>query len=91
MNHPGLRPPLQRRGIRYPLNVLNKSMAFEPKNEGIVCVNVNPGWVQTDMGGQKAQFTPEQSVENMITHVLSNVGLSDTGKFLNFDGTEQPW
>ncbi len=78
-------------GSKNLLNVLNKSMALELKNEGIVCVNVNPGWVQTDMGGQKAQFTPEQSVQNMITHVLSNVGLSDTGKFLNFDGMEHPW
>ncbi|MBJ7427658.1 MAG: SDR family oxidoreductase [Bacteroidia bacterium] len=78
-------------GSKNLLNVLNKSMANELKNDNIICVNVNPGWVQTDMGGQKAQFTTEQSVNNLIDNVLNKVALSDTGKFLNFDGSEHPW
>jgi NAD(P)-dependent dehydrogenase (short-subunit alcohol dehydrogenase family) len=78
-------------GSKNLLNILNKSMANELKNDNIICVNVNPGWVQTDMGGQKAQFTTKQSVNNLIDNVLNKVVLSDTGKFLNFDGSEHPW
>jgi len=78
-------------GSKNLLNVLNKSMANELKNDNIICVNVNPGWVQTDMGGKKAQFTTEQSVNNLIDNVLNKVALIDTGKFLNFDGSEHPW
>lgn len=73
------------------LNVLNKSMALELKNDGIICVNVNPGWVKTDMGGNKAQFTTEQAVLNLLENIVERVTVDDTGKFLNYDGTEHPW
>lgn len=78
-------------GSKNLLNVLNKSMANELKQDNIICVNVNPGWVQTDMGGQKAQFTAEQAVSNILTNVVSRLSISDTGKFLNYDGREHPW
>lgn len=78
-------------GSKNLLNVLNKSMANELKHENIICINVNPGWVQTDMGGQKAQFTTEQAVTNILTNIVSEVSIGDSGKFLNFDGSEHPW
>lgn len=78
-------------GSKNLLNVLNKSMANELKNDNIICINVNPGWVQTDMGGQKAQFTTEQAVTNILTNIVSKVSIAESGKFLNFDGNEHPW
>jgi len=78
-------------GSKNLLNVLNKSMANELKQENIICINVNPGWVQTDMGGQKAQFTTEQAVTNILTNIVSKVTIADSGKFFNFDGSEHPW
>jgi NAD(P)-dependent dehydrogenase (short-subunit alcohol dehydrogenase family) len=78
-------------GSKNLLNVLNKSMANELKTEGIICLNVNPGWVQTDMGGQKAQFTTEQAVSNIYMNIVERVTLVDSGKFLNYDGTDHPW
>lgn len=78
-------------GSKNLLNVLNKSMANELKPDQIICINVNPGWVQTDMGGQKAQFTAEQAVTNILIHVLAKITMNDTGKFLNYDGTECLW
>ena len=78
-------------GSKNLLNVLNKSMANELKQENIICVNVNPGWVQTDMGGQKAQFSPEQSVNDMFNNIVAKANLAASGKFLNFDGSEHPW
>lgn len=78
-------------GSKNLLNLFNKSMANELKQENIICINVNPGWVQTDMGGQKAQFTTEQAVTNILTNIVSKVTIDDSGKFLNFDGSEHPW
>jgi NAD(P)-dependent dehydrogenase (short-subunit alcohol dehydrogenase family) len=78
-------------GSKNLLNVLNKSMANELKQDNIICVNVNPGWVQTDMGGGKAQFTTEQAVTNILTNIVSKVSIADSGKFLNYDGNEHPW
>ncbi len=78
-------------GSKNLLNVLNKSMANELKQDNIICVNANPGWVQTDMGGRKAQFTTEQAVTNILTNIVSKVSIADSGKFLNYDGNEHPW
>lgn len=78
-------------GSKNLLNVFNKSMALELKTDGIICVNVNPGWVQTDMGGSKAQFTTEQAVSNLLENIVGRVTVDDTGKFFNYDGTEHPW
>jgi NAD(P)-dependent dehydrogenase (short-subunit alcohol dehydrogenase family) len=78
-------------GSKNLLNILNKSMSNELKQDNIICVNVNPGWVQTDMGGQKAQFTTEQAVTNILTNIVLKVSIAESGKFLNFDGSEHPW
>jgi NAD(P)-dependent dehydrogenase (short-subunit alcohol dehydrogenase family) len=78
-------------GSKNLLNVMNRSMANEVKSDGIICVNVNPGWVQTDMGGSKARFSAQQAVEQLIRNVLEKVSLADTGRFMHYDGTDHPW
>lgn len=78
-------------GSKNLLNVLNKLMANELKSDNIICFNVNPGWVQTDMGGGKAKFTAEQAVTNILTNIVSKISITDSGKFLNYDGIEHPW
>ncbi len=78
-------------GSKNLLNVLNKSMANELKADHIICVNVNPGWVQTDMGGSKAQFTAEQAASNLYNNIISKITLKDSGRFMNYDRTDHPW
>lgn len=78
-------------GSKNLLNVLNKSMANELKQDGIICINVNPGWVQTDMGGARATFTSDESVSNIYHHIVSGIDIAQTGQFLNFDGAVHPW
>ncbi len=78
-------------GSKNLLNVFTKSVALEIKGDNITVVTVNPGWVKTDMGGAKAQFTPQEAVFNLMTNVVDKLSIAHTGKFLNYDGTEHPW
>jgi NAD(P)-dependent dehydrogenase (short-subunit alcohol dehydrogenase family) len=64
------------------------SVDLAPK--GITVVAFHPGWVQTDMGGPGARLTPQESVAAMCA-VIANLGPEDSGKFLNYDGSELPW
>lgn len=73
------------------LNMMNKALALEIKQMGIISIVLNPGWVQTDMGGSKATLTPEQSVRSAIDNVLNTVILEKTGEFFQWDGTPHPW
>jgi len=73
------------------LNMMNKALALQIAPRGITSVVVNPGWVQTDMGGAKAKLTPEASIGGMLANVVDKVGLEQTGGFFQWDGTEHPF
>jgi len=48
-------------------------------------VTIDPGWVQTDMGGAGAALTVEQSVKGM-RQVLGSLTAADKGRLLHHDG-----
>ena len=48
-------------------------------------VTIDPGWVQTDMGGAGAALTVEQSVQGM-RQVLASLTPADKGRLLHHDG-----
>ncbi len=73
------------------LNMMNRAMSIELREEGIISIVVNPGWVQTDMGGQTADLKPEQSVGGLIENVLEKITIEDTGNFFQWNGTKHPW
>jgi NAD(P)-dependent dehydrogenase (short-subunit alcohol dehydrogenase family) len=58
------------------------SQADYPK---AVLVAMNPGWVQTDMGGGGALLLVQDSVAAMRT-TIAGITLADQGRFLNYDG-----
>ena len=52
--------------------------------------DIQPGVVQTDMGGANAALTPEQSIGGM-RKVLAGDPMQLIGKFLSHDGSIWPW
>ncbi len=60
----------------------------------IGCLALHPGWVQTEMGGQQAPLTPEQSATSLrqtLERIRTQPRPEDRGAFLNHDGTPLPW
>ncbi len=78
------------RSSKAALNMAMRSASFTLKSEGIVFVSLHPGWVKTDMGGNAASLTPQQSVMAM-RHTIAELGYEKSGQFLNYDGTSLPW
>lgn len=72
------------------LNAATKSLAIDLKNDGIIAVNLHPGWVKTDMGGPKAPMEIEQSCDSMVDTILK-LDKSHNGGFIQYDGTTLPW
>lgn len=72
------------------LNMLCANLAIDLKPQGIGSVLLHPGWVRTDMGGSSARLSVEESVSAMLK-VIDHLALSDSGKFLNQNGGEEPW
>ncbi len=72
------------------LNRFVRRMAHDMKPRKIIAAVIHPGHVKTDMGGKSAAFGIGESVLN-VRRVIDGLELSDSGKFLNFDGEELPW
>ena len=72
------------------LNMWSVKAAAALRNEGIAVVMLHPGWVSTDMGGPSAQLTPPESA-TAIVDTVSRLTTADTGRFINWDGTDHPW
>jgi NAD(P)-dependent dehydrogenase (short-subunit alcohol dehydrogenase family) len=48
------------------INVLTRVLAAELKSSNILVNSVDPGWVQTDMGGSHAPRSLEQGAETVV-------------------------
>ncbi len=72
------------------LNMFNRSLAVELKDDGFTCIVMSPGWVRTDMGGPNAALSPQESITGMRA-VIARLTPADTGKYWNYDGDQLPW
>jgi NAD(P)-dependent dehydrogenase (short-subunit alcohol dehydrogenase family) len=57
---------------------------------GIKVVALCPGWVHTDMGGDKAPVAPAESVAGLL-RVIDGLSLDDSGRFFNWQGEAMAW
>jgi len=69
------------------LNMYMRTLALRMQEEDITVSAVNPGWVKTDMGGEGADLTPEESAEDVYQFAVSS---PPTGLFW-FKGERLPW
>lgn len=72
------------------LNMFTRALAFDLKPKGITTVTIHPGWVQTDMGGENAPISVQESCEGIL-QLIDDLTLDDSGRFLSWEGEELPW
>jgi NAD(P)-dependent dehydrogenase (short-subunit alcohol dehydrogenase family) len=72
------------------LNMYTRTLAADLKSDNITTVMVHPGWVQTDMGGESADLTPQESAQAVI-NLIDGLTPEMNGGFYRQDGTEHPW
>ena len=72
---------------------VNKAMqllALEYQTLGITVCPVHPGWVQTDMGGEEADISVEESTTGLVA-LINKLTIEKTGRFWQYDGAELAW
>src|SRR5262245_57555809 len=82
--------PIAYRSSKAAVNMVMRSLAIDLAPRSITCVVVNPGWVQTDMGGPHARISPTESVTK-LRRLIDTFRPVESGKFFNYDGREYPW
>jgi NAD(P)-dependent dehydrogenase (short-subunit alcohol dehydrogenase family) len=78
------------RASKAALNMSFHNLGLDLKQRGIIAIVINPGWVQTDMGGKQAPTKVEDSIA-MMRKVFDALTLNDAGSFKNYKGGDFPW
>jgi NAD(P)-dependent dehydrogenase (short-subunit alcohol dehydrogenase family) len=79
------------RASKAALNAIARSLGVDLQRKyGITAVVIHPGWVRTDMGGERADIDGATSVAG-IRQVIAGLDKSKAGRFWMYDGSELPW
>jgi NAD(P)-dependent dehydrogenase (short-subunit alcohol dehydrogenase family) len=78
------------RASKSALNMSYHNLALDLKGRGIIALVINPGWVQTDMGGASAPTKVEDSIAAM-RRVFDGMTLEQSGSFMDYKGGTYPW
>jgi len=84
------RSPYYYSAAKSALHQLMRSFAADGRQWNIATVLLDPGWVQTDMGGPNAPLPVDQSIGGMI-QVIDNLTVETTGRFVKWDGSPMAW
>ena len=74
------------------LNMAMRLLGHALAERRIAVLALSPGWVKTDMGGEKAELEPARSVANMLGVIDAlNFDADAIGRFLSHSGEALPW
>ena len=72
------------------LNMASRSLARDLAGEGIWSAVIDPGWVQTDMGGRAAPTPVADSARGVLAQI-DRLDARTSGGFLHWQGGTTPW
>jgi NAD(P)-dependent dehydrogenase (short-subunit alcohol dehydrogenase family) len=78
------------RASKAALNSLARGLWGELSGRKLTLLSLHPGWVRTDMGGQSAAVSVEDSAAGMVKVIEDQAG-AHQHLFLDYLGKELPW
>ncbi|MGE4351506.1 MAG: SDR family oxidoreductase [Bdellovibrionales bacterium] len=72
------------------LNAATKILSSALQDENFIVVTFNPGWMRTDMGGPRANLSPEASAARLVG-LIDDLTPAQNGNFLRHTGETLAW
>ncbi|MBU2935663.1 MULTISPECIES: SDR family NAD(P)-dependent oxidoreductase [Pacificibacter] len=76
------------RASKTAVNKVMQGLATDLYAQGITVGLIDPGWVRTEMGGDDAEYSPQEVAQGVID-VAQTISLEQTGKFFKWTGEER--
>ncbi|KIL43053.1 SDR family oxidoreductase [Jeotgalibacillus campisalis] len=70
------------------LNMLGEKLDRSLKEEDIQVLSIHPGWLRTDMGGQKAALDPMEPTDGIFRMLERKIHVSEGSRFVDFKGNK---
>lgn len=78
------------RSSKAAVNKVMQVLAVELKAQGVIVCPLHPGWVKTDMGGEEADITAQESAAGILK-LVQQVTLEQSGTFFTWQGEVHDW
>jgi NAD(P)-dependent dehydrogenase (short-subunit alcohol dehydrogenase family) len=78
------------RASKAALNSLTRGLWGELEGRKLTLVSLHPGWVRTDMGGQSAAVSVDDSAAGIVKVLEAQSG-AHQHRFLSYTGEQLPW
>jgi NAD(P)-dependent dehydrogenase (short-subunit alcohol dehydrogenase family) len=72
------------------LNMFSQQLRKYLAGDQVSVYAVHPGWIQTDMGGEKAPGTPEESARGILDIIEKKQKITGNSSFINTKGEPMP-
>ncbi|UGB28873.1 SDR family oxidoreductase [Metabacillus sp. B2-18] len=72
------------------LNMFSEQLRKYLKEDEVSVYAVHPGWIKTDMGGEKAPGSPEESAHGIMDIIERKTKINHNSSFINFKGEAIP-
>jgi len=72
------------------LNMFSQQLKKYLAKDEVSVYAVHPGWIKTDMGGEKAPGTPGESARGILDIIEKKQKIDSNASFINFKGERMP-
>jgi NAD(P)-dependent dehydrogenase (short-subunit alcohol dehydrogenase family) len=72
------------------LNMISVRQSVHLRDAGVIVVAVHPGFLKTDMGGERAELPTVDGARGVID-LVDGLTEADSGTFRRWDGSVHPW
>lgn len=72
------------------LNMFSEQLKKYVANEQVSVFAIHPGWIKTDMGGEQAPGSPEESAQSILDIIEKKREVTGSSSFINFKGEQMP-
>ena len=72
------------------VNAMGRSLAMDLRDQGVAVALLHPGFVRTQMTGNRGDIDPAQAASGLIARMAA-LEIANSGRFWHANGEELPW